>query len=238
MKKLLFILVFFSFVCASAQTKMKKFLSLPQLQEAVDLGTVNFYEPQFLSGHKSLADGEDTISFPYPTGVKMTVVGGHYWVLQKPGTVFVVKKGETTPIRRLDCGNKISGFFVFYPARPTPAEIKIVKINLNFLNSFIPPPPPPTPTPTPPLKLKDWSTENTVGLISTMALGAIVGGLGFMEVETTNNNQYQFGTTDGENLLNLLSAPGEEQTVFRFNILGAMAGVLVGGILYVLYNWL
>lgn len=117
MKKLLLFIMIFSFVCASAQTKLKKFSSLDQLQEAVDLETVDFYEPQYLSGHKGLADGEDTISLPYPTGVKMTVVGGHYWVLQKPGTVFVAKMGEKIPLRRFDCGNKISGFFVFYPEK-------------------------------------------------------------------------------------------------------------------------
>lgn len=101
-------LIFFVGTCF-AQNENMLFTSSDQSKEAFSNNIFSCYESvERKDGYKIFA-GEDTISFPYYTTVKMEVVGGVFWVIQKPWTVFIVEKGKIT--RRFDCRNTISGFY-------------------------------------------------------------------------------------------------------------------------------
>ena len=106
MKNIIIFLLSFGVLSIFAQDN--KFVKKEQADEAFANNLYFCYEPKFFDGHKKLGAGEDTISFSRYTLIKMAIVGGRFWVIQKPGTVFVVRDKKI--IRRWDCGNEITGF--------------------------------------------------------------------------------------------------------------------------------
>ena len=120
------------------------------MRESYVIGTSDYYESIHRgNGYQPLQKGQDTMSFPYDVGVKLDVVGGRFWVIQKAGTIFVKENGKI--IKRYDCSNKISGFC--YLPQPQPEEKKVsekkkevvkksitelkIEFNNNSKNTFI-----------------------------------------------------------------------------------------------------
>jgi hypothetical protein len=151
MKNIIIFLLFSGFLIPLvAQGQL--FKDQTELKESFAIGTYNYYESIYRkNGYQPLQKGQDTISFPYSVGVKMSVVGGTFWVAQKPRTIFVTENKKI--VKRYDCDNKISGFC--YLPQPQPEEKKVpekekevikkslaeLKIELNYYdnskNTFI-----------------------------------------------------------------------------------------------------
>lgn len=225
MKKIIFIFVIFSSFALGQG--IKKFDSLDQLKEAVEIGTASFYEPQYFSGHKNLAPGEELVSFPHPTGVKMQVVGGVFWVLQRPGTKFIGRDKKI--IRRWDCGNRISGFFVFKKFQEQEEEKPLPLLDLKTrLQIEKPNKPASSQLPSYPPSL-DWEP---LGLVGGAVVGGLIGGYGFPKTETSQEIKIipgiRFQTGDGT----FLSTPDKmevvESTSKKFNWSGAAIGAALG----------
>jgi hypothetical protein len=118
---IIFLLFFISLGILTAQEKKQIFTSQDEAREAYTIGTSDYYESiDRKNGYKLFAE-EDTVSFPYDVIVKMDVVGGTFWVIQKSGTKFVVIKDKKIT-RRYDCRNKISGFGRL-PSPPPPITL-------------------------------------------------------------------------------------------------------------------
>jgi|GEM_PF-7043554 len=81
------------------------------------------YSPAFLSGHKSLGEGESIVTLTQRQCGEMVIAGGRYAIVaQAAGTEMVAKNG--TIVRRWDCGNGARGFVIPTPPPlpvPTPA---------------------------------------------------------------------------------------------------------------------
>lgn len=120
---LLFLGIFIPLVAQAMLFKKKD-----QLKEAASIRTLIYYESVYReNGYQPLKKGQDTISFPYPVGVKMKVVGGIFWVGQKPFTKFVKENNKV--IKRVDCSNEISGFcYLPLPKEETVKDSSFEKI--------------------------------------------------------------------------------------------------------------
>jgi len=112
MKNVIFFIFLFA-VVITAQEKKAVFASKEEAIESYNIGTFQYYIPTYLSGHKKLSGGEEIVSFPQDASVRMDVVGGNFWTIQKAGTKFVSVDGII--VRRWDCGNKITFFEVLPP---------------------------------------------------------------------------------------------------------------------------
>ena len=129
----LFFFLFLFPVTMTAQEKEKIFASKEEAIEAFDIGTLSFYEPTHFSGFIEISGEERLVNFSYPIFVKMEVVGGIFWVVQKPGIEFVEKNEKI--IRRWDCGNKI--FEVFFPPPVTEIPQNFEKKDLLELEAQV-----------------------------------------------------------------------------------------------------
>ena len=106
----MFFVVFLVFaLIINAQEKKKVFTSPDELRESYSINTYDYYESVYQKNGYKLFAGEDTVSFPYDVAVRMEVVGGIFWTIQKAGTKFITIGKKI--VRRWDCRNKISGFF-------------------------------------------------------------------------------------------------------------------------------
>lgn len=130
MKKALLVLIAIAiiiFIFGFAQTcfaQDKKWASKEEAGEFFELNknniSENIYEPRDLKGFREIGVGEEIVTFPYYATVKMAIISGTFWVIQKPETEFVAKNGKV--IRLKKCGNKISGFFKL-PLSSSPLSI-------------------------------------------------------------------------------------------------------------------
>ncbi|OIO29341.1 hypothetical protein COX93_00755 [Candidatus Nomurabacteria bacterium CG_4_10_14_0_2_um_filter_30_12] len=131
MKSLMFFVIIVFTITLIGQDK--KWGTKEEAREAFSNGIYQSYSPQFFSGHKDLGVGEDTISFPQFTLVKMIIVGGRFWVIQDPWVKFVIKDRKI--IRRWDCGNEVSGFYRLpTPDNPPPQIEKSVSVKTDSIS--------------------------------------------------------------------------------------------------------
>jgi len=116
------------------QNENMLFISSNQSREAFNNNIFLCYESVDRKNGYKIFEGEDTISFPYYTTVKMEVVGGTFWVIQEPWTVFITRRSKIT--RRFDCRNIISGFYRLYPRpdNPPPQQEKSVSVKTDSIN--------------------------------------------------------------------------------------------------------
>ncbi|MCX6751850.1 MAG: hypothetical protein NT161_03780 [Candidatus Nomurabacteria bacterium] len=196
MKKLIFFAVFLlSTLITTAQEKKKIFTSLGEVSEAQSIGTADFYEPMYFTGHKNLIAGEKVVSYPYAIFVQMDVVGGKFWVVQKSGTQFVIANGQL--VRRWDCGNKIHDFFtppqqtvlsqkIENPIPTVPSKKTSIPLRIKTKSKWIPPIENETPS---------WVSNNLEWLVG---LAILVGGIILYLSQHHTSNQIGPGvTTDG-----------------------------------------
>lgn len=135
--------IFFLFLLGISMFAQKQqlFKDPSALKESFTIGTCDFYESIYRkNGSQPLKKGQDTVSFPYPVGVKMDVVGGRFWVAQKAGTVFVRENEKV--IKRYDCANNISGFmkleFPISEKKEMPQKsIAEAKMEFNYYDNSI-----------------------------------------------------------------------------------------------------
>lgn len=141
MKKLIIFMLFFLFCTAILAAQQKKFNTKEELIEADEIGTAGFYESSFKLGHVKLSAGESEKTFPDRIFVKMHVVGGNFWVLQKSGTVFIADSTGKI-IRREDCGNKIFEIMIPPPKKVVkaepPTESVVMKNKIDVYHHFDP----------------------------------------------------------------------------------------------------
>src|SRR3989344_5427315 len=131
MKKVFLVLIAIAiiiFLFGFAQTcfaQDKKWASKEEAGEFFELNkdniSENIYEPKDLKGFKEIGGGEEIVTFPYYATAKMAIIGGTFWVIQKPGTEFVAKNRKV--IRLKKCGNKISGFYKLPLLSSSPPSI-------------------------------------------------------------------------------------------------------------------
>lgn len=108
----MFFVVFF-ILAVTLNAQEKKWLSKEEAGEFFDLNVENIenniYEPRDRKGFREIRFGEKIATFPYYVSVKMSVVGGTYWVIQRPMTKFVARGDKVIGLYK--CGNRISGFY-------------------------------------------------------------------------------------------------------------------------------
>ena len=131
MRNYIFLLLVLVLASSVQGTQDKKWWTTMEATfEAFDNGIFGIYVPQYFEGHKDLAPGESKISYPYYVAVKMHIVGGVYWVIQDPGTVFVIDSYGKI-LRRWDCGNTIEGAYSLPHHRPTNENKKETSLPTN-----------------------------------------------------------------------------------------------------------
>lgn len=113
MKNLIMFFVIFFILAVTLTAQDKKWGTWQEAKEFYELNIVtindNIYEPSNVKGFKKTGVGEEIKTFQYYVTVKMDIVGGTFWVIQEPGTEFVVRGNKV--VRLYECGNRISGFY-------------------------------------------------------------------------------------------------------------------------------